>query len=753
MKKLGLLFCGIFSYAVLFGQNPATTIVLANKNINLPCGTSCTSISAQVPHLKQTDDYVLTRPAYVPFAYTSATATELTSTYTDDVFSSLITMPFNFCFYGNSYVSVVIGSNNIMTFDATNAGLANSWPLTSSGGSGTPVPIPYAGGTQGSSFSTYYPKASIMGPYYDIYPTNNAGGQRKIEWRVEGIAPQRRFIASYNSVPLFSCTSLLNTTQMVIYESTGVVEVYVKDKPTCNTWNSGLSILGIQNFNRDKAVAAEGKNCTNWGGTAIDSCYRFIPSAGASRFINAELLINGTVVATSTPTDTSTVAPGVLNINFPNVCPTGDSTAYVFRVNYSSCPTGGANAVFVDTVYVKKSGIPTVTVSKTDANCTTNGSITVTATGTGAPFEYSIDGGTTWQPSNVFSNLLPGTYNVKARSIALQCASGTQQVVISMINTLSMSVVKQDANCTGGAINITATGGTTPYQYSINGGSSFQSTATFTGLAAGTYNVQVKDAAGCTANQQVVLSFSSNLTMSADEQTSVCYGGSYTPNFTSNGASFSWSPATGVSNPNILNPVLSPTSTTTYTVTATLGTCTLQRTVVVTIFPGVTVNAGPDATIFSGDVYQMLASGSSGTYLWTPSTGLSSSNILNPTATPASTTNYTLRITNAQGCTGTDDMLLTVVPYCVKPMEAFSPNGDGINDLWLITNGNCLAKAKAEVFNRYGSKVFESNDYKNNWNGFYKGKPMPDGTYYYVIKYQLINGREVILKGSLTILR
>jgi len=520
MKKLVLLFCGIISCAVLFGQNPATTIVLANKNIELPCGTSCTSISAQVPHLKQTDDYVLTRPAYVPFAYTTPTGNELTATYVDDKFSSLISMPFSFCFYGNSYGSVVIGSNNIMTFDATNAGLANSWPLTTSGGSGTPVPIPYAGGTQGSSFSTYYPKASIMGPYYDIYPTNNASGQRKIEWRVEGTAPQRRFIASYNSVPLFSCTTLLNTTQMVIYESTGVVEVYVNDKPTCTTWNSGLSILGIQNFNQDKAVAAEGKNCT--------------------------------VVATSSPTDTSTAAPGVLNINFPNVCPTGDSTAYVFRVNYSSCPTGGANAVFVDTVYVKKSGVPTVTVSKTDANCTTNGTITVTATGSGAPFEYSIDGGITWQATNVFNNLLPGTYNVRARSIELQCASGAQQVVISLVNTLSMSVAKQDANCTGGSISITATGGATPYQYSINGGGSFQSTATFTGLAAGTYNVQVKDAAGCTANQQVVLGFSSNLTLSADEQTSVCFGGSYTPNFTSNGASFSWSPSSGVSNPNIL---------------------------------------------------------------------------------------------------------------------------------------------------------------------------------------------------------
>lgn len=748
-----MLFCGILFFTTIYSQNPATTIVLANKNINLPCGNSCTTISAQVPHLKQTDDYVLTRPAYVPFAYTSASGTELTETYTDDKFSSLITMPFSFCFYGGTYSSVVIGSNNIMTFDATNAGLANSWPLTTSGGSGTPVPIPYAGGTQGSSFSTYYPKASIMGPYYDIYPTNNAGGQRKIEWRVEGAAPQRRFIASYNSVPLFSCNTLINTTQMVIYESTGVVEIYVKDKPTCTTWNSGLSILGIQNFNRDKAVAADGKNCTNWGGTGIDSCYRFIPSAGTSRFINAELLINGTVVATSTSADTSTVAPGVLNINFPNVCPTDDSTAYVFRVNYSSCPTGGGNAVFVDTVYVKKSWTPTVTVAKTDANCTVNGTITVTATGTGSPFEYSIDGGTTWQASNVFSNLAPGTYNVRARSIATQCASGNQQVTIALVNTLSMTVAKTDANCTGGSITITANGGATPYQYSINGGSTFQSSNAFTGLAAGVYNVQVKDAVGCTANQQVTLTFTNNLSLSNDEQSSVCFGGSYTPTFTGNATTYSWSPTTGVSNPNILNPVLSPPTTTTYTLTATLGTCTTHRTVTVTIFPGVTVNAGPDATIFSGDVYQMQATGSAGTYLWTPSTGLSSANVLNPTANPATTTTYTLQITNAQGCIGSDAMVLTVVPYCVKPMEAFTPNGDGINDLWLITNGNCLAKAKAEVFNRYGSKVFESNDYKNNWNGMYKGKPLPDGTYYYVINYQLINGRTVILKGNLTILR
>jgi gliding motility-associated-like protein len=98
-------------------------------------------------------------------------------------------------------------------------------------------------------------------------------------------------------------------------------------------------------------------------------------------------------------------------------------------------------------------------------------------------------------------------------------------------------------------------------------------------------------------------------------------------------------------------------------------------------------------------------------------------------------------------------VVVTVVPYCVKPMEAITPNGDGINDKWLITNGNCLTKAKAQVFNRYGSKVFESNDYKNDWTGTYKGKPLPDATYYFVITYDLINGQRVVAKGNVTIMR
>lgn len=751
MRKLTLSLLGVFLLFIAGAQNPATVFTIANKNITLPCGTNCTTITAQVPHVKQSMDYVLTRPAYVPFAYTTPGGTELTSIYTDDRFSELINLPFNVCFYGSTYSSLVMGSNAIITFDATNANTSNSWPLTTSGGSGSPVPIPYSGGTQNSAFSTYYPRASIMGPYHDIYPTNTANGLRKIEWRVEGVAPKRRFIGSYSTVPMFSCTTTNATSQIVIYEGTGIVEVYIKDKPVCSTWNSGLAILGIQNYERDKAVAADGKNCTVWGTMGMDSCYRFIPSGGVSRLKSAELVVNGTVVANA---DTSTLAAGVLNLNFPNVCPTADSTAYVIRVTYNHCigdpPT---DVVFTDTVFVKKNASASFTVSKTDATCSSNGSITVDVTAGTPPYEYSIDGGANWQSSNVFPNLLPGTYNATARSVGSSCPASSQQVTIALANTLEMTVAKVDANCTGGSITITASSGTAPYEYSINGGQSYQSSNVFNNVPGGTYNVTTKDAAGCTRSQQVTLAFTDNLTISQSQSAAICAGQSFTPSFTSNAASFSWSPTTGVSNSQALNPVLSPTTTTSYTLTATLGTCTQTRTVDVAVSPGAFINAGPDATIIAGDVYQMQASGSAGVYLWTPSSGLSSSAILNPTASPAITTTYTVRVTTGQGCFAEDNVTIEVVPYCLKPMNAFTPNGDGINELWLITSGNCLQQAKAQVFNRYGAKVFESNDYRNTWDGTYKGKPLPDGTYYYIIDYKLLNGKSVYMKGNVTILR
>lgn len=738
MRKLSLTFLGLFVVVLAWSQNPATTFTIANRNIILPCGTNCTTITAQVPHIKQTTGYVVTNPGYVPFAYTTPGGTVVSQIYIDDTWSPAITPGFPFCFYGNTFNSLLMGSNSAITFDITRAGTGSGYAISA---------------TTGAIPNTAYAPNMIFGPYHDIDP-GLTSANKKIEWRVEGIAPKRRFIASYNDMPYFgsACTNPRATHQMVLYESTGIVEVYIHDKPFCTSWNSGLAILGMQDQGRTNAIAATGKNATVWGSPGMDSCFRFIPSGGISRLKSAQLLVNGAVVANA---DTSTLSPGVLNLNFPNVCPTLDSTAYEIRVTYNDCvgapPT---DVVFSDTVYVKKIA-PSCTFTKTDPTCTPNGTIVVNATGGTPAYQYSINGGTTFQASNTFNGLSGGNYIVVVKD-ANNCLSAPQTVTLTLVNTMTISVAKTDGNCTaGGTITVTAAGGgNPPYQYSINGGTTYQPANNFTGLAAGTYNVVAQNiGSGCTASQAVTITFTNNLFVNPIAGGSVCLGNSFTPVVNTNATVFSWSPATGVSNTSIANPVITPTTTTTYTLTATLGTCTLQRTVTIGVFPGATAYAGPDATIIAGDVYPMQATASAGSYLWTPSTALSNAAVLNPNANPQVTTTYTLKVTNSQGCIATDDVVINVVPYCVKPMEAFTPNGDGINDLWLITNGNCLVSAKAQVFNRYGAKVFESNDYRNTWNGTYEGKPLPDGTYYYVISYKLVNGRLVYLKGNLTILR
>jgi gliding motility-associated-like protein len=665
---MGKLF--LLSWTVIFfcfsvsGQNPATIFTIPDRNIVLPCGTNCTAINFSVPYIKETNTYTVTYPPYRPYSYATPGGIPVTSIYIDDMWSQKIQLPpaFTFCFFGISYPSLLMGSNSAITFDTIRAGTSSGYSISA---------------TTGAIPNTAYAPSMIFGPYHDIDPSLTTSPNRKIEYRIEGTAPQRRFIASYFEVPLYgnSCSTPKVTHQMVLYENTGVIEVYIHDKPFCTGWNNGLAILGIQNKDRNLAIAAQGKNATVWGSNGMDSAFRFVPSGASSLFKRAELVLNNTVVATNT-TDTSTGGQGILNITFPNVCPASDSSAYLIRVVYGSCNNPAIELSFADTVFIKKNTLAAATV-KTDATCFTPGSVIVNAAGGVPPLQYSVNG-EAYQNSNAFSNLQPGTYNFTTRD-ASSCVFTCPQVTVALQDTIITN---------------------------------------------------------------------------AGADTSICFGASFIRKTISTGITYNWTPATGISNPAIANPVFSPQATTAYTVTASAGNCTSQSSFKVTVFTGADANAGPDAVIITGDVYQMTGAGSPGTYSWTPAKGLTSSSILNPYANPGQTTTYSLKVTTPQGCVATDDMVITVVPYCIKPMEAFTPNGDGINDLWVVSNGtSCIKKLKVQVFNRYGAKVFESGDYKNNWNGTYDGKPLTDGTYYFVVSYQLINGRDEFLKGSLTILR
>jgi gliding motility-associated-like protein len=136
-------------------------------------------------------------------------------------------------------------------------------------------------------------------------------------------------------------------------------------------------------------------------------------------------------------------------------------------------------------------------------------------------------------------------------------------------------------------------------------------------------------------------------------------------------------------------------------------------------------------------------------YRWLPAAGLSDSGVLNPEVSVEQSTQYTLTATSPLGCVISRKVLVKVSDSFLTP-NAFSPNGDGVNDTWNLRLLNTYLSARVEIFNRYGEKVFSSTGYPVPFDGTHNGKALPVGTYYYVIAPR--NGKQNIT-GALTIIR
>ena len=176
---------------------------------------------------------------------------------------------------------------------------------------------------------------------------------------------------------------------------------------------------------------------------------------------------------------------------------------------------------------------------------------------------------------------------------------------------------------------------------------------------------------------------------------------------------------------------------------------TIIKSIVVHSYP--VVNAGPDINVLEGGnaIIKATASGNGLQYLWTPDNYLNNNKVLQPVTTPFADITYKLTATGTGGCTLSDEMVVTVLKSVGIP-TAFSPNGDGINDTWIIQYMESYPGSTVEVFNRYGQQVFYSSGYSQPWNGTLKGNALPVGVYYYIINPK--NGR-LPYTGSVTILK
>jgi gliding motility-associated-like protein len=177
---------------------------------------------------------------------------------------------------------------------------------------------------------------------------------------------------------------------------------------------------------------------------------------------------------------------------------------------------------------------------------------------------------------------------------------------------------------------------------------------------------------------------------------------------------------------------------------------TLRKTVI--SFPYPHLNLGPDFKVLEGGtslIKPAFVFGNKLSYKWKPALYLNSDTAAVPRTTPLGDVTYTLELTGLGGCMVTDDVFIKLLLAPEVP-NAFSPNGDGINDTWVIKYLDSYPDATIDVYNRYGQPVLKSVGYNKPWDGKYNGSDLPIGTYYYIVNPR--NGRKIIT-GSVTIIK
>ena len=388
----------------------------------------------------------------------------------------------------------------------------------------------------------------------------------------------------------------------------------------------------------------------------------------------------------------------------------------------------------------------------------------VNVTGGTGNYTFSLLGGPFVGPSlppnnHAFTALSAGVYS-------FTISDGTCDTTVSVTIPLTGGVTSASAtvtptSCTGNTGSIVVSqqpASVNVVSYTINTAPSVSNTTgIFSNLPAGNYSITLVDANGCpfTINSIKVKAQLPPTDMDIEITPIQCKGafGSIKVNGVTGGTapykySLNGSAPTGVTTfENLFQGV--------YTVTVfDNNNCSYSESVQMT---GSTTelkdcDAGKDVTVFFGENVQLNAiKGIGNKFSWSPGSILSDSTLLNPIAFPTATTTLVFTTRNSEGCTCKDLVTIRVIPLMKIP-NTFTPNGDGVNDIWIIENTQLYNNVELNVYNRWGDKVYYVSDYKtgNEWDG----GSLPSATYYYVLRFNYPGQDERFeYTGGITIVR
>lgn len=516
MKSLKrLMFLG-FLVASFTGktQNPDSYIT-PQGNMSV-CSGSTVNVSATVTNpFASTTGYGVTNIPFAPHPVGGIPVNLI-----DDQVAGPLPIGFVFCFFGNQYSQFYLSSNGWIGFS----------PGQTLAFTAATVP----------SASPLVPKNCIMGPWMDFNPGVGSGVGTYIRYQTQGIAPYRRLVVSFTNCPLYACVTTFSTFQIVIYESTNIIEHHITNKPVCMGWAGGTATQALHNNTGTVAVAVPGRNASVW--TATNDAKRFTP--------------NGPPVFTTNWTANGIPQGSGASINYTVTTP-----AQIIATTTFNC----SNLILRDTLNLTLGGTTNASFTGPATICAGQPA-TYTYVGgatTGATFNWTFPGGTPASstsagPVNV-TYATPGNYTASLTVNSASCGPGTSTQNINVTNGPASTFSLPASACVGSNVNISYTG--TPIAGATYNWNFGPNATVISGSGAGPYvvsfgangnqNVSLSvSSGGCTSTTSNSINITTGVTSTFNLPASLCIGQNGTITYTGNataGATYAWNFGAGAS--------------------------------------------------------------------------------------------------------------------------------------------------------------------------------------------------------------
>jgi gliding motility-associated-like protein len=644
--------------------------------------------------------------------------------------------------------TICTGANVTFTATPTNGGTTPSyqWQLN--------------GANVGTNSSTYSNNGLVNGDIVTLVMTSNAAcaspttaTSNQVSMTVNSVTPSVTIAA--NSTTICTGTSV-NLTATPTNGGTTPSYQWQLNGTNVGTNSSTYSNAGLVNGDIVTVVLTSSDACASPTTATSNQVSMTVNSVTPSVTIaaNSTTICAGTSVTfTATPTNGGTTPSyqwqlngtndGTNSSTYSNTGLVNGDIVTVVLTSSDACanPTSATSNQVSMTV---NSVTPSVVLLVSDDTVCAGTNVVFTASptngGTSPSYQWQLNGSNVGTNNVIYSNssLSEGDVITVLFTSNAQCATSSNvssnPISMTVQNSVIPSISTDDSvKCIGGSVQLTASGASS-YQWLVNGSPISSTQSSISVNQNGNYSVIGFTNIGCADTSRVQnVKFNANPTVSAGLGGSICLGMSFTLKGNSSVTSFAWTDKNNklISN-SVLNPTVTPDSTSEYTITVTDSEgCTNSSKVKVevkaVVVARISVDYQTSLAPFNLKFYNTTENADR--YEWDFGDGNTSTE-KEPTHEYATEGKYEVTLRAFSGECYDDTVLKFINVIKLKIPTAISPNGDLVNDKWIIDNIDLFPLNEVEIYNQWGNIVYKTRDYQNDFNG----SNLPDATYFYVLK-------------------